>query len=68
MRELLHLAAQCAQAVFLYRVFLIPYLQSFTTSGVQIGPGATPFTRIPFGAILRETLRVKLTIAPLVAA
>jgi hypothetical protein len=38
-------------------------------SGVQIGPGATPLTRIFFcfhSAWLR--LRVKATIAPLVAA
>jgi len=34
--------------------------------GVQIGPGATPFTRIFLSASCKERERVKLTMAPLV--
>jgi len=37
-------------------------------SGVHTGPGAIPFTRIPFLTRLVERLRVKLTIAPFVDA
>jgi hypothetical protein len=37
-------------------------------NGVQIGPGATPFTRIPFSASADDSERVKDTIAPLLAA
>jgi hypothetical protein len=37
-------------------------------SGVQIGPGATEFTRIPFSASSCASPAVKLAIAPLVAA
>ena len=33
---------------------------------VQIGPGATPFTRMPFVASEADKERVKATIAPLV--
>ena len=36
-------------------------------SGVQIGPGATPFTRMPFSTSFFASERVKATIAPLVA-
>ena len=36
-------------------------------SGVQIGPGATPFTRIPSPTRFSESERVKAVIAPLVA-
>jgi hypothetical protein len=35
-------------------------------SGVPIGPGATPFTRMPFPATLLDRARVKATIAPIV--
>ncbi len=35
-------------------------------SGVQIGPGATPFARMPFSARFCESERVNATIAPLV--
>jgi hypothetical protein len=37
-------------------------------SGVQIGPGATPFTRMFFSARFSDSDRVKATIAPLVDA
>ena len=37
-------------------------------SGVQIGPGATAFTRIPFSTRLADKLLVKEIIAPLVEA
>jgi hypothetical protein len=37
-------------------------------SGVQIGPGATALTRMPFFASVPERLRVKATMAPLVEA
>ncbi|MNT39841.1 hypothetical protein D3C72_1761200 [compost metagenome] len=37
-------------------------------SGVQIGPGATAFTRIPFSTRLADKLLVKEMIAPLVEA
>src|SRR5690606_12195002 len=37
-------------------------------SGVQMGPGATAFTRIPFFINAAESERVKETKAPLVAA
>ncbi len=33
-----------------------------------MGPGATPFTRMPFDARLLDSERVKLTIAPFVLA
>jgi hypothetical protein len=36
-------------------------------SGVQIGPGATPFTRIFFSTSMPESERVKETMAPRVA-
>ncbi len=36
------------------------------TRGVQIGPGATAFTRTPFGARFFERDRVNATIAPFV--
>jgi hypothetical protein len=36
-------------------------------SGVQIGPGATPFTRMPFSTSFFANERVKATIAPFVA-
>jgi hypothetical protein len=35
-------------------------------SGVQIGPGATPFARIPLSASACENERVKDVIAPLI--
>jgi hypothetical protein len=35
-------------------------------SGVQIGPGATPFTRMPRSTSARDSERVNATIAPLV--
>jgi hypothetical protein len=35
-------------------------------SGVQIGPGATPLTRMPLSASACESERVKAVIAPLV--
>ena len=35
-------------------------------SGVQIGPGATPFTRMPFSIRFFDKERVKAVIAPLV--
>jgi len=35
--------------------------------GVQIGPGATPFTRIPFSTSESASERVNATIAPFVA-
>ena len=37
-------------------------------NGVQIGPGATAFTRISFSAKFAARLRVKESTAPLVAA
>ena len=37
------------------------------SSGVQIGPGATAFTRMPFSTSICDSERVKATIAPLVA-
>ena len=37
-------------------------------SGVQIGPGATALTRMPFSASACDSERVKATIAPLVEA
>jgi len=36
-------------------------------NGVQIGPGATPLTRIPRSARFIDSERVKAVIAPLVA-
>ena len=36
-------------------------------SGVQIGPGATPLTRIPFFTTAWASERVNVTIAPFVA-
>ncbi|MNE97686.1 hypothetical protein D3C80_1960770 [compost metagenome] len=36
-------------------------------SGVQIGPGATALTRMPFPMSCADKERVKVTIAPLVA-
>ena len=38
-----------------------------TINGVQIGPGATAFTRIPLSARDRDRDLVKATMAPLVA-
>ena len=35
-------------------------------SGVQIGPGATPLTRMPFSTSACDSERVKATMAPLV--
>jgi hypothetical protein len=37
-------------------------------SGVQIGPGATEFTRIPCSATMAASPRVKLAIPALVVA
>jgi hypothetical protein len=37
-------------------------------SGVQIGPGATAFTRMPRSASICASAAVKFEIAPLVAA
>ncbi len=37
-------------------------------SGVQIGPGATPLTRMPLSTSACDSERVSATIAPLVAA
>ena len=37
-------------------------------SGVQIGPGATAFTRMPFLASIPASPAVKLAMAPLVVA
>ena len=42
------------------------YNQLAGCSGVQIGPGATAFTRIPSETSERAMARVKLTIAPFV--
>lgn len=37
-------------------------------SGVQIGPGATEFTRMPYSASIWPSPLVKFTMAPLVVA
>jgi len=60
------------EAVDLYRRFkpdvALVDLRLPGISGVQIGPGATVFTRMPFSAASTAKPFVKFTIAPLVAA